>query len=184
MSLSKLWEMDREAWRAVIHGVSKSQTRLSDWNELKVFLIIPFHLLLNMYSLRSSIVASHQSSYFSLITKSFLLPPLLITFTLKNTIIKMYLKSCLLSASWMLNHSRNVLKQGIQESSRPGSNRSFHSPLLVLCCDSSIHTPSQCSHTHMHTHTCMHTHTLCFCLYSFSHLHNSMAVFLYLGSVW
>ena len=32
MSLSKLRElvMDREAWRAVIHGVTKSQTRLSD----------------------------------------------------------------------------------------------------------------------------------------------------------
>ena len=51
-SLSELWElvMDREAWRAAIHGVAKSRTRLSNWTELR--LIIAFlprskHLLIS-----------------------------------------------------------------------------------------------------------------------------------------
>ena len=37
VSLGELRElvMDREAWRAAIHGVTKSRTRLSDWTELK-----------------------------------------------------------------------------------------------------------------------------------------------------
>jgi len=40
MSLHKLRElvMDREAWRPAVHGFTKSQTQLSDWTELNVYI--------------------------------------------------------------------------------------------------------------------------------------------------
>ena len=51
ITLSKLWEIvkDREAWHAAIHGVTKSQTKLSNWTTTKnmtfVQLLNPGHIL-------------------------------------------------------------------------------------------------------------------------------------------
>ena len=41
MNLGKLWEIvtDREAWRAAVHGVSKSQTQLNNWTTTNILIL-------------------------------------------------------------------------------------------------------------------------------------------------
>ena len=55
MSLGELLElvMDREAWRAVVHGAAKSWTRLSDWTELNLYILNKFHKLVSVCRFRN-----------------------------------------------------------------------------------------------------------------------------------
>jgi len=79
-SLSELWElvMDREAWSAVIHGVTKSRTQLSDLTELNIHSYIDghfvsFHILAILYKVTMNIrvnVSSLINFFFSLLKYS------------------------------------------------------------------------------------------------------------------
>ena len=64
MSLSKLWEsvMNREAWRAAVHGLTKSPTQLSDWTELTYWtMLLGCPIYLNSPS--ENILPNHGQSF-------------------------------------------------------------------------------------------------------------------------
>ena len=65
MSLSKLRElvMDREAWRAAVHGVTKSQTRLRAWTELTD---IP-HPQLHLYAPRRVLTKNSKPQHLNML---------------------------------------------------------------------------------------------------------------------
>ena len=73
MSLSKLWKlvMDREAWRAAVHVITKSQTWLSNWPELNwISDIIYVFLWLNMIISKGIQVAANDTISFFLCLRS------------------------------------------------------------------------------------------------------------------
>ena len=73
ISLSKPWElvMDREAWHAAIHGLTKSWTRLSDWTELNWTMLYVWPIPL----FSSKTFSSHQKKTQYPLSNHYFFPP-------------------------------------------------------------------------------------------------------------
>ena len=63
MTLSEIWELVivREAWRAAVHGVAKSRTRLSDWTELSVLQCV-YKIVFNHLPVKWTQISVYQES--------------------------------------------------------------------------------------------------------------------------
>ena len=69
MSLSRLRElvMDREAWRAVVHGVTKSQTRLSNWTILNWVIYLWTYQFRKVHVLQGPLLSLSKGLMYSLL---------------------------------------------------------------------------------------------------------------------
>ena len=69
MSLNKVWKIvkDREAWRAAVHGVAKSQTQLSNWTTTQypsiLTIVFPLFALINNLAYKVTLHYSFCTKY-------------------------------------------------------------------------------------------------------------------------